>query len=237
VVAEFMPFGVSARIIEVDISENDMERGEWYYIVTDGSGFTTRRSATYNKSEKTLLHLDEGEVVKVIQRSARSKDGARYLMLDDEMGWAFDRQPGIFNRERLRELQTENGDWIYRAVDPKGVQVFTRPKFLKRQKHLPVDCIKYGEYLDVDRTIQCGSVQFLHLLNRPGWVMNSVEGNHPHLLGPIPMNPDGTIISASYGMTVPLDDPSTVTVTITRPSSQGRGHSQQTCALHRKSAW
>jgi len=232
-----MVFGGSTHASTVDIATKNVEKGEWYYIVTDRTGFTTRRKPTSKRSEKTLLHLDEGEVVKVIQRSARAQDGARYLLLSDEMGWAFDRQPGIINRERLRELHTEHGDWLYRAVDPKGVKVFSRPRFLNRQSHVPVDCIKDGEYLDVDKTIQCGSVQFLHLVSRPGWIMNNANRTCPHLLGPIPVSPDGSIIAANYGVTVLADDPNVMAITITRPPSEGRDASQQTCAVQRKAAW
>jgi len=231
-----MVFGGS-RTAVLDMTGGDMEKGEWYYIVTDSSGFTTRRKPSSKKSEKTLLRLGEGEVVRVIQRSARAQDGARYLLLGDEMGWAFDREPGIFNRERLRELHTEYGDWCYRAVDSAGIQVLNRPRFLKRQSNIPVDCIKCGEYLDVDKTIQCGCVQFLHLADRPGWIMNNVERTCPSLLGPIPVNPEGNVVSENYEITVPMEDPDMMAITITRPQPQGTDAPQQTCAVRRKSAW
>jgi len=216
---------------------SETEVGEWYYIVTDVSGFTSRKTPTCKRSEKTTHFFDEGEVVKVVQRTERGQDGARYLMLDEGKGWAFDRQPGIINRERLRELETEHGDWVYQIVKQEGIPIFCRPKFLKRHNNAATDSITYGELVDVDRRVRCGSIQFLHIMHRRAWMLNNIETQDHTIFGPIPLHPDGRIMVANYGITVLENDPSMKRVSITRPPTAGKDDSQKSFAIQRKHAW
>lgn len=53
-------------------SEDEVDAGEWKYIVLDPKGVTLRSHATYEKAAKLKDRLEEGEVVSVLER----RDGA-----------------------------------------------------------------------------------------------------------------------------------------------------------------
>jgi len=149
------------------------EFGEWNWMVLDPKGVTLRQTPTYASSSKLKVKVNEGEVVRVVEK--RIGAGTTFLRLESPDGWAFDVQPGSTNkRQRLVEVMVECGQWYYR-VRALGCQLHTRCIF-SRNDALLGQPVPQGEIITVHRRVRLGSGIFLEV-SGGGWAFDAQAEN------------------------------------------------------------
>lgn len=178
--ASYEEGGGSARdqmadtIVDIVTQElGEPEKGSWDYIVLDPKGIALRSGPNYDKNTKLQHRLEEGELVRVMER--RSGNGTTFLHLDSPQGWAFDLQPGTKNtRQRLAEVQIESGAWFYRVNAPKGIALRSRCTFSLDSKvgQGPNE----GALVLITRRVKVGKTMFLKPRDENGWIFDAKNG-------------------------------------------------------------
>ncbi|CAK9053890.1 unnamed protein product [Durusdinium trenchii] len=145
--------GLSPLVIHTVVDERpeeeEVEVGEWKYIVLDPKGVTLRSHPTYDKAAKLKDRLEEGEIVEILERRA----GAETVFLRVETtegtrGWAFTTQPGPGSFLRLLEVEVKSCNLYFQVL---------------KRSHLRRRC-SFAEAAKVGRTVEKG--QLLHVIRR-----------------------------------------------------------------------
>eukprot|EP00913_Durusdinium_trenchii_P005727 g5343.t1 len=136
-------------VVDERPEEEEVEVGEWKYIVLDPKGVTLRSHPTYDKAAKLKDRLEEGEIVEILERRA----GAETVFLRVETtegtrGWAFTTQPGPGSFLRLLEVEVKSCNLYFQVL---------------KRSHLRRRC-SFAEAAKVGRTVEKG--QLLHVIRR-----------------------------------------------------------------------
>lgn len=157
------------------------EVGEWLYIVVDPKGIAPRSQPSYDKDSKAGLKLQEGELVRVVEKKPLAHSSTCFLRLA-EGGWCFDVQPQGDCRLRMVEVQLEEYNKVYMVLAKKGVGIRGRPSFL--QSAIVCRGPEEGEYFATCQRIVFGDTTFLRLADGSGWVFDQKNGKRI-LEGPV----------------------------------------------------
>jgi len=158
------------------------EIGEWTYVVLDPKGVCLRGSATYDKAQKLPARVEEGELVKVIER--RIGCGTTFLRLESPEGWGLDAQPGLINkRQRMMEVTVDYGTWFYRIVASDGIAMRSRCSFSADAKagKGPSE----GAIVTVTKRVQVGDTMFLRAKGESGWIFDVNKNGRRVAEGPL----------------------------------------------------